>query len=87
MSSSLRYASPDYDLLTVIMQKVEVFSDALKRSSRKRNDLYEILWLKSTNSKEWLERRTKYIYGALGSAHVSGTSLRSATETSFESED
>ncbi len=52
--------APDYDLLTV-MQKVEVFTDALKRSTGKGNDLYEILWLKSTNSEEWLERRTKYI--------------------------
>ena len=51
--------APDYDLLTV-MQKVEVFTDALSRTTGKGNDLYEILWLKSTNSEEWLERRTKY---------------------------
>jgi len=54
----LKIAS-DYDLLTV-MQKVEVFNDALRRSKGKGNDLYEILWLKSTNSEEWLERRTKF---------------------------
>jgi FKBP12-rapamycin complex-associated protein len=62
--------APDYDLLTV-MQKVEVFTDALKRSSGKGNDLYEILWLKSTNSEEWLERRTKYIR-SLGVSSIIG---------------
>lgn len=51
--------APDYDLLTV-MQKVEVFTDALMQTTGRGNDLYEILWLKSTNSEEWLERRTKY---------------------------
>lgn len=51
--------APDYDMLTV-MQKVEVFTDALRRTTGKGNDLYEILWLKSTNSEEWLERRTRY---------------------------
>lgn len=49
----------DYDVLTV-MQKVEVFTDALRRTTGKGNDLYEILWLKSTNSEEWLERRTRF---------------------------
>jgi phosphatidylinositol kinase/protein kinase (PI-3 family) len=51
--------APDYDLLTV-MQKVEVFMEALKKTTGRGNDLYEILWLKSTNSEEWLERRTKF---------------------------
>ena len=51
--------APDFDQLTV-MQKVEVFTDALKKTTGKGNDLYEILWLKSTNSEEWLERRTRY---------------------------
>jgi phosphatidylinositol kinase/protein kinase (PI-3 family) len=51
--------APDYDLLTV-MQKVEVFTRALRKTTGQGNDLYEILWLKSTNSEEWLERRTKY---------------------------
>lgn len=51
--------SPNYDLLTV-MQKVEVFSEALDRTTGKGNDLYEVLWTKSTNSEEWLERRTKF---------------------------
>ena len=51
--------APEYDLLTV-MQKVEVFTDALRRTTGKGNDLYEILWLKSTNSEEWLERRTRF---------------------------
>ena len=51
--------APDFDMLTV-MQKVEVFADALSRTVGKGNDLYEILWLKSTNSEEWLDRRTKF---------------------------
>jgi serine/threonine-protein kinase mTOR len=51
--------APDYDQLTV-MQKVEVFIEALRKSTGKGNDLYEILWLKSTNSEQWLERRTRY---------------------------
>ena len=51
--------APNYDELTV-MQKVEVFTEALKKTTGQGNDLYEILWLKSTNSEEWLERRTKY---------------------------
>lgn len=54
----LRLAN-DYDLLTV-MQKVEVFSEALDRTTGKGNDLYEVLWTKSTNSEEWLDRRTKF---------------------------
>jgi len=49
--------APDYDLLTVL-QKVEVFEAALAKTSGK--DLYEVLWLKSKNSEEWLERRTRY---------------------------
>ncbi|KAL3924907.1 MAG: hypothetical protein SGILL_000756 [Bacillariaceae sp.] len=51
--------APDYDQLTV-MQKVEVFVEALKKTTGNGNDLYEILWLKSTNSEQWLERRTRY---------------------------
>jgi hypothetical protein len=42
------------------MQKVEVFTDALRRTTGNGNVLYEILWLNSTNSEEWLEKRTKY---------------------------
>ncbi|CAB9503979.1 protein kinase mTOR [Seminavis robusta] len=51
--------SADFDLLTV-MQKVEVFTEALRRTTGKGNDIYEILWSRSTNSEEWLERRNKY---------------------------
>lgn len=51
--------APDFDLLTV-MQKVEVFIEALRKAIGHGNDLYQILWLKSTNSEEWLERRTKF---------------------------
>ena len=51
--------APDYELLTV-MQKVEVFTQALKNTIGSGDDLYEILWLKSTNSEEWLERRTTF---------------------------
>lgn len=51
--------APDYEHLTV-MQKVEVFIETLKRTTGKGNDLYEILWLKSANSEEWLDRRTRF---------------------------
>jgi FKBP12-rapamycin complex-associated protein len=51
--------APDYDSLSV-MQKVEVFTDGMKRTTGNGNDLYEILRLKSTNSEDWLEHRTKY---------------------------
>lgn len=50
---------PDYDQLTT-MQKVEIFSEALDLTTGKGDDLYEVLWTKSTNSEEWLERRTKF---------------------------
>lgn len=49
----------DYELLTV-MQKVEIFSEALERTSGKGNDIHDVLWTKSTNSEEWLDRRTKF---------------------------
>lgn len=51
--------APDYDTATG-MQKVEVFTEALQRTTGQGDDLYEILWLKSTNSEEWLDRRTKF---------------------------
>merc|ERR1712045_271296 len=50
---------PDYDQLTV-MQKIEIFSEALDLTTGKGFDLYEVLWTKSTNSEEWLKRRTKF---------------------------
>jgi phosphatidylinositol kinase/protein kinase (PI-3 family) len=49
--------APDYDLLTML-QKVEVFENALAKTTGK--DLYQVLWLKSKDSEEWLERRTNY---------------------------
>ena len=78
--------APDYDLLTV-MQKVEVFEAALQRTVGKGNDLYEVLWIKSSDSEEWLEHRTKYtrslavmsIVGyilGLGDRHVRVFSIR-----------
>lgn len=51
--------TPNYDSLPV-MEKVEVFLEGLDRTRGKGNDLYEVLWIKSTNSEEWLERRTNY---------------------------
>jgi len=51
--------TPNYDSLPT-MQKVEVFTEALERTAGKGNDLYEVLWVKSTNSEEWLERRTNF---------------------------
>jgi FKBP12-rapamycin complex-associated protein len=49
--------APDYELLTML-QKVEVFENALEKTTGK--DLYQVLWLKSKDSEEWLERRTNY---------------------------
>ena len=51
--------SPNYDSLTS-MQKVEIFTEALSRTAGQGNDLYEVLWMKSSNSEEWLERRTNF---------------------------
>ena len=51
--------TPNYDSLTAI-QKVEVFTEALERTKGKGNDLYEVLWNKSINSEEWLDRRTNF---------------------------
>ena len=51
--------SQDYEQLTV-MQKVEIFSEALDRTTGKGNDLQNVLWMRSTNSEEWLDRRTKF---------------------------
>ncbi|KAL1687363.1 armadillo-type protein [Schizophyllum commune] len=49
--------APDYENLTLI-QKVEVFEYALENTTGQ--DLYRVLWLKSTNSEHWLERRACY---------------------------
>ena len=51
--------APNYDSLTS-MQKVEIFTEALSKTTGQGNDLYEVLWIKSTNSEEWLERRTNF---------------------------
>jgi hypothetical protein len=77
MGSSLRYASPDYDLLTV-MQKVEVITDALKRSLLAK----EMICMKFCG-KRVPTARNGLIYGASGSARLLGTpstSLGSATD-------
>jgi len=49
--------APDYQMLT-LMQKVEVFEHALSRTTGQ--DLNKVLWLKSQNSEQWLDRRTNY---------------------------
>ncbi|KAJ3394189.1 phosphatidylinositol kinase- protein kinase tor1 [Entophlyctis sp. JEL0112] len=50
--------APNYDSLC-LLQKVEVFEEALAQTSG--HDLSKILWLKSkTAEKVWLERRTNY---------------------------
>lgn len=49
--------APDYDNLP-LMQKVEAFQFAL--DSTNGQDLEKIIWLKSSNSEVWLERRTNY---------------------------
>ncbi|KAJ7086196.1 atypical/PIKK/FRAP protein kinase [Mycena epipterygia] len=49
--------APDYENLP-LLQKIEVFEYAMENTSGQ--DLYKILWLKSTNSEHWLERRASY---------------------------
>ncbi|KAJ7066574.1 phosphatidylinositol 3-kinase [Mycena amicta] len=49
--------APDYENLP-LLQKIEVFEYAMDNTSGQ--DLYKILWLKSTNSDHWLERRASY---------------------------
>lgn len=49
--------APDYENLT-LLQKVEVFDYALENTTGQ--DLYRVLWLKSTDSEHWLERRSTY---------------------------
>ena len=49
--------APKYDMLT-LLQKVEVFEFALSNTTGQ--DLWKVLWLHSTNSEVWLERRTTY---------------------------
>ena len=48
--------APDYENL-MLLQKVEVFEYALENTTGQ--DLYRVLWLKSTNSEHWLERRAE----------------------------
>ncbi|KAJ6525906.1 phosphatidylinositol 3-kinase [Mycena vulgaris] len=49
--------APDYENLP-LLHKIEVFEYAMENTSGQ--DLYKILWLKSTNSEHWLERRAAY---------------------------
>ncbi|KAJ7899711.1 phosphatidylinositol 3-kinase [Mycena leptocephala] len=49
--------APDYENLP-LLQKIEVFGYAMDNTSGQ--DLYKILWLKSTNSEHWLERRASH---------------------------
>ncbi|KAF7350698.1 Serine/threonine-protein kinase TOR [Mycena sanguinolenta] len=49
--------APDYENLP-LLQKIEVFEYSMENTSGQ--DLYKILWLKSTNSEHWLERRASY---------------------------
>lgn len=49
--------APDYENL-ILLQKVEVFEYALDNTTAQ--DLYRVLWLKSSNSEHWLERRATY---------------------------
>ncbi|KAH7096384.1 atypical/PIKK/FRAP protein kinase [Auriculariales sp. MPI-PUGE-AT-0066] len=47
----------DYKTLT-LLQKVEVFKHAMDNTTGQ--DLFHVMWLRSTNSESWLERRTTY---------------------------
>ncbi|KAF9525319.1 phosphatidylinositol 3-kinase [Crepidotus variabilis] len=49
--------APDYENLC-LLQKIEVFEYALENTTGQ--DLYRVLWLKSSNSEHWLERRATY---------------------------
>lgn len=49
--------APDYENLC-LLQKIEVFEYALENTTGQ--DLYRVLWLKSSNSEHWLERRANY---------------------------
>ncbi|KAG6864919.1 hypothetical protein C0991_006407, partial [Blastosporella zonata] len=49
--------APDYDKL-ILLQQIEVFEHGLESTTG--IDLYRILWLKSTSSENWLERRATY---------------------------
>ena len=50
--------APDVYSQLILMQKVEAFKYALDNTSG--TDLQRILWLKSSNSEVWLDRRTNY---------------------------
>ncbi|KAI3638087.1 hypothetical protein MIR68_003698 [Amoeboaphelidium protococcarum] len=50
--------APDYDNLS-LMQKIEVFQYALEQTTGQ--DLQKVLWLKSSSSESWLDRRTNYV--------------------------
>ena len=47
----------DYKTLT-LLQKVEVFQHAMDNTTGQ--DLFHVMWLRSANSENWLERRTTY---------------------------
>ncbi|KAG6843935.1 hypothetical protein H0H87_011583 [Tephrocybe sp. NHM501043] len=49
--------APDYERL-MQLQQIEVFEHALESTTGL--DLYRLLWLKSSSSDHWLERRTTY---------------------------
>ena len=49
--------APDYENLC-LLQKIEVFEYALENTTGQ--DLYRVLWLKSSNSEHWLERRATF---------------------------
>ncbi|KZS94646.1 atypical/PIKK/FRAP protein kinase [Sistotremastrum niveocremeum HHB9708] len=49
--------APDFEI-SHFLQKIEVFEYALEHTTGQ--DLYRVLWLKSTNSEHWLERRATY---------------------------
>ncbi|KAF9561208.1 phosphatidylinositol 3-kinase [Agrocybe pediades] len=79
--------APDYESLC-LLQKIEVFEYALENTTGQ--DLYRVLWLKSTNSEHWLERRATYTRSlavnsmvghilGLGDRHPSNVLLERAT--------
>ena len=61
--------APNYDSLTA-MQKVEVFTEALERTTGKGNDLYEVLWIKSTNRCDLMNLYISFFHQTKTSPHV-----------------
>lgn len=52
--------APDYEHLT-ILQKTEIFAEALRENEQRGRDFARIFWLKSRDAETWFERRVYYM--------------------------